>query len=150
MTAGQSPDDGDTQQLIEAESGKGTQGIRRTWQASDSNRVVLTSDSTGVKISDNNGTTPPSHVIVDGSAAGGNLSGTYPNPALSAAIIDALVPPGTVMAYATTGVPTGWLFCNGATVSRATYPKLFAVIGTTWNTGGEPGDVFRLPHPRRR
>lgn len=59
------------------------------------------------------------------------------------------VPAGTVNAYAaTTGVPDGWLYCNGAIVSRASYPQLFAAIGTTYNTGGETGTQFRVPDLR--
>lgn len=38
-----------------------------------------------------------------------------------------------------------WLYCNGALLSRAAYPKLFSIIGTTYNTGGEASDVYRLP-----
>lgn len=39
----------------------------------------------------------------------------------------------------------GWLKCTGATLNRAAYPKLFAVIGTSFNTGGESSLEFRLP-----
>ncbi|EPM0509720.1 phage tail protein [Pseudomonas putida] len=39
----------------------------------------------------------------------------------------------------------GWLKCTGTTLSRAAYPKLFAVIGTRFNTGGESSLEFRLP-----
>lgn len=37
------------------------------------------------------------------------------------------------------------LACDGSTVSEATYADLFAIVGTLWNTGGEPGGQFRLP-----
>jgi microcystin-dependent protein len=37
------------------------------------------------------------------------------------------------------------LVCDGSTVSEVTYAALFAIIGTKWNTGGEPGGTFRLP-----
>lgn len=144
-TPAEGPTHHDVQQLIEAESGKGTQGIKRAWQASDSARLVLTSDANGVRISRDNGATPPAQVIVDGTAAGGQLSGTYPNPSLSAATIDLLVPPGTVWAYAGASPPSGWLACNGAAVSRTTYAKLFAAIGTNYNIGGEAGTDFRVP-----
>lgn len=42
----------------------------------------------------------------------------------------------------------GTLFCNGAVASQATYPDLYAVIGTAYNTGGETADSFRLPDCR--
>lgn len=56
-----------------------------------------------------------------------------------------VVPSGTVWDYAGNTVPTGWLLCDGSTVSRTTYANLFAAIGTLWNTGGEAGTDFRLP-----
>lgn len=47
------------------------------------------------------------------------------------------------------GVPDqGFLKCNGAVVLRASYARLFSVIGTTWNTGGESPTQFRLPDSR--
>lgn len=39
----------------------------------------------------------------------------------------------------------GWLKCVGSVLIRAAYPKLFSVIGTTYNTGGELSTEFRLP-----
>lgn len=41
--------------------------------------------------------------------------------------------------------PAGWLKCNGALLSRSSYQRLFAVIGTTHNIGGENSLQFRLP-----
>lgn len=57
-------------------------------------------------------------------------------------------PPGTVLQTFSSAVPTGYLLANGATVSRTTYADLYAAIGTTYNTGGESGSVFRLPDAR--
>lgn len=55
-------------------------------------------------------------------------------------------PPGMIGQYANTAIaPNGWRLCNGALLVRADYPDLFAVIGTTYNTGGEPADQFRIP-----
>jgi microcystin-dependent protein len=55
-------------------------------------------------------------------------------------------PTGIVNPFAGSSAPTGWLLCSGQTVSRTTYAALFAVIGTTYNTGGEAGTEFRIPN----
>lgn len=64
----------------------------------------------------------------------------------------AATPPGTIAGFAGDAVslPTGWLLCDGSAVSQSTYAALFGVIGTTYNTGGEPGGTFRLPDLRGR
>jgi microcystin-dependent protein len=136
------------QQLPEAERGLGTQGVLRAWQASDSDKLVLVSDSTGVKISRDAGATAPAQVIVDGTTAGGALGGTYPNPSLAAAtlaMIAALIPIGVIWPYAAQDTPSGWLICDGAVVAQAAYPALYAKILATYNTGGEGAGTFRLP-----
>lgn len=43
----------------------------------------------------------------------------------------------------------GWLLCNGATVSRATYASLFALIGTSFGAGNG-STTFTLPDFRGR
>ena len=58
------------------------------------------------------------------------------------------VPPGTIVAHAGTR-PTGWLSCRGAAVSRATYPALFAVLGTRFGAG-DGSTTFNLPDLRGR
>lgn len=55
---------------------------------------------------------------------------------------------GSVLWFAANTPPAGYLECNGAVVSRTTYASLFAIVGTTFNTGGEPGTDFRLPDLR--
>jgi microcystin-dependent protein len=57
------------------------------------------------------------------------------------------VPPGAVMPFAMNTAPTGWLKCNGAAVSRTTYARLFAVIGTTFGNGNG-STTFNLPELR--
>lgn len=61
--------------------------------------------------------------------------------------IQDVVPIGTVIAFAanTNKAPTGYLFCGGAVVSRETYDKLFAVIGTTYGAGNGK-TTFQLPN----
>lgn len=52
------------------------------------------------------------------------------------------------IAYSAAGViPTGWLECNGAAISRATYGTLFAVIGTNYGAG-DGATTFNLPDLR--
>ncbi len=38
---------------------------------------------------------------------------------------------GMVCAFAMTGVPSGWLYCDGSAVSRTSYAVLYTAIGTT-------------------
>ena len=54
------------------------------------------------------------------------------------------IPSGTMMAYGGKSIPDGWLLCNGATVRRTTYAKLFAAIGTAWGAG-DGSTTFKLP-----
>jgi microcystin-dependent protein len=59
------------------------------------------------------------------------------------------IPSGTVAPFAgSTGVPAGWLLCAGQTASQASFPALFAVIGTTY--GPAAGGTFTLPDLRGR
>ena len=56
-----------------------------------------------------------------------------------------LLPVGVVQAFAGSTTPTGWLLCDGSSVSRTTYAKLFAVIGTTYGSG-DGSTTFNLPN----
>jgi len=80
---------------------------------------------------------PDQYLKTDGS---GNLS-------WSTISSGALVPTGSVFAMATSTVPSGYLECNGAAVSRTTYADLFASIGTTWGNG-DGTTTFNLPQLR--
>lgn len=59
------------------------------------------------------------------------------------------VPIGSIVPFAGANAPTGWLLCQGQSLSRATYPRLFAVIGVTYGTGGA-STHFSLPDMRGR
>lgn len=52
---------------------------------------------------------------------------------------------GTIIAVAYTGVPEGYMHCNGAAVSRTTYANLFSKIGTTYGAG-DGSTTFNLPN----
>lgn len=57
----------------------------------------------------------------------------------------ALLPAGAVFAFAANTTPSGCLICNGAAVSRTTYARLFAAIGTTHGSG-DGSTTFNLPN----
>ncbi|MEQ8231219.1 MAG: tail fiber protein [Gammaproteobacteria bacterium] len=57
--------------------------------------------------------------------------------------------PGDFVFYAGSGTPVGTLSCIGQNVSRTTYARLFARIGTTWGAG-DGSTTFTLPDFRRR
>ena len=69
---------------------------------------------------------------------------------LVATVAKAICPVGTVVTFAGTSAPTGWVLCDGRTLSRTTYAALFAILGTQYNTGGELGTEFRIPDLRGR
>ena len=50
---------------------------------------------------------------------------------------------GWIAPFASSTVPTGWLACDGASVSTSTYAKLFGKIGHGW---GGSGGSFNLPN----
>lgn len=58
------------------------------------------------------------------------------------------VPAGTVVDFAGSAAPTGWLICAGQALSRVDYPDLFAAIGTAY--GAPSGSTFNLPDTRGR
>lgn len=55
------------------------------------------------------------------------------------------VPTGSLVPFAGTTVPSGYLLCNGANVSRTTYAKLYGVIGTRYGAGNG-STTFGLPN----
>lgn len=54
------------------------------------------------------------------------------------------VPIGSVMEFAGTTAPDGWLICDGSAISRETYSALFNVIGVYWGEG-DGSTTFNLP-----
>jgi len=61
--------------------------------------------------------------------------------------VELAVASGIVTAYAGDTVPTNWLECNGAAISRTTYAALFAAIGVLWGVG-DGSTTFNLPDMR--
>lgn len=71
-------------------------------------------------------------------------------------LADALCPAGSVMSYAGTNVPSGWLLCDGSALASTNYPRLYASIGKNWGNGtfganniaenpDDPSTDFNLP-----
>lgn len=58
-----------------------------------------------------------------------------------------LIPAGSMIFWAGSSAPSGWLLCNGSSISTSTYPDLFNAIGYTY--GGSGGN-FNLPEVRGR
>lgn len=58
-------------------------------------------------------------------------------------------PPGMVAPFAGTTPPSGWLWANGAEVSRIVYDALFDEIGTTYGAGNGTS-TFNVPDLRGR
>ena len=63
---------------------------------------------------------------------------------------NAIVPTGSVSAFAGSSAPTGYLLCDGGEYSESQYSDLFSVLGSTYNTGGETANHFRVPDLRGR
>jgi microcystin-dependent protein len=56
-------------------------------------------------------------------------------------------PIGSLTAYAGASAPAGWLICDGSAISRTTYARLFAVLGTTYGAGNGT-TTFNIPDLR--
>ena len=52
---------------------------------------------------------------------------------------------GTILPWSAASLPTGFLECAGAAVSRSTYSALFAIVGTTYGAG-DGSSTFNLPN----
>lgn len=57
------------------------------------------------------------------------------------------IPTGVILTFGGSTVPEGFLLCNGAAISRTTYAKLFAAIGTLYGAG-DGSTTFNLPDMR--
>lgn len=59
-------------------------------------------------------------------------------------------PAGAGMEWFGATAPAGWLLQDGTVYLRSDYPDLYAAIGTTYNTGGETAQQFRVPNKKGR
>ena len=54
------------------------------------------------------------------------------------------IPSATIIPWSNSSIPSGFLECNGAAVSRSTYSALFAIVGTTYGAG-DGSSTFLVP-----
>ena len=59
------------------------------------------------------------------------------------------MPSGSIIVFAGSSSPTGFLICDGSAVSRTTYADLFAIVSTTYGLG-DGSNTFNLPDLRER
>jgi microcystin-dependent protein len=83
---------------------------------------------------------------------GTTTSQTLSNKTLSSPVINSpsfntggLVPVGSIVQYAGSSIPIGWLSCNGSAVGRNTYSQLFSAIGIAYGSG-DGSTTFNLPN----
>lgn len=55
------------------------------------------------------------------------------------------LPVGSIVSFAGTVAPSGWIICDGSAISRSTYSQLFDKIGTLYGDG-DGVNTFNLPN----
>lgn len=86
-------------------------------------------------------------VVHDGITAGGYPLAVASEHATLAQASALSLPAGSLIYYAGSVAPAGYLKANGAAISRTAYAALFAAIGTTFGAG-DGGTTFNLPDLR--
>ena len=106
--------------------------------------------ATTLKVTSTATTTISGNLILEQGSNSKSITYSRPGPGtpVLANLNDFLVIPGTIIAFGNQGsTPSGYLWCDGNTVSRTAYPALFAAIGTAWGTG-DGSTTFTLPDLR--
>lgn len=117
--------------------------------------VTLSSlvDSASNSLTGHIATTSDTHGIgVGASVVGTTTSQTLTNKTLTSPVLNnpsfnsgGLAPVGSIMQFAGSSAPSGWLLCDGSAVGRVTYSALFGVISTTYGSG-DNSTTFNIPN----
>lgn len=93
----------------------------------------------------------PSQSGQDGNSLHTDGANSYwgPGGGSEGTIVITALPIGTITGFGGSSIPSGWLECNGAAVSRTTYADLFTAISTTYGVG-DGSTTFNLPDLRGR
>ena len=90
---------------------------------------------------------PQPTIATEAEAEAGTNNAKFMTPLRTKQAINVLmnaIPVGTILPFAGNRIPSGFLACNGAAVSRTTYSALFSAIGTTYG-GGDGSSTFNVP-----
>ena len=127
-----------------------------TARVSISNAGLDMTNALPIRFQDSSGS--PFVSLKSPSALSGNVDLTLPSSIVSGGFMQtdgsgnlsfqivAGVPSGAVFCIAVASVPSGYLECNGQSVSRTTFAALFAVIGTQY--GASNSSTFKVPDLR--
>lgn len=129
----------------------GTNGTNGTNGVSPVANVTKTDDVYKIHIEDSAGTTEEEIDMSDyqkkdlASAVEGQTTVEGALGALSTNKADVadITPIGVILPYGGTSAPVGWMICDGTSLLRASYPELFAVIGTAF--GSADSTHFNIP-----
>jgi microcystin-dependent protein len=142
--------------VTQIQTGPGISGGPITTTGTLSLNTATSSVIGGVKPGAGTGVTGTGDLFIEpatNSSIGGVIVGNGLNVSSSGVIAVNPVPPGFIPSgivqwYAGSTAPTGWLYCNGATLVAATFPDLYAAIGRTFTGSSVPGTSFQIPDLR--
>jgi len=118
-----------------------------TSAASTTDNSTLTLGSSKLKVKDAGITS--TQLATDSVITAKIQDGAVTAAKLDAGAVSVLMPSGSLMPYAGSSAPTGYLLCDGAAISRSTYSALFALVGTTYGAG-DGSSTFNIPDLRGR
>lgn len=111
--------------------------------------VISYSAGNGIAINSNTITnTAPNQTVTISGAGSTTVTGSYPNYTINTPVVNGM-PVGTILPFAGSVAPAGYLICDGSQVSRTTYANLFTTIGSAWGSGNG-STTFHLPDLRGR